>query len=243
MAENEISSLEVGDIVLCTVDRIIGTNVFVRVHLNNKEIEGSIVTSEIAPGRIRNLRDYVVPKKDIVCKVLRISGDRIELSLRRVTQQEQKEVKESYKTEKNYENILKSVLGESFKETVKKIKEKDRLYDFLQNSKENSKQLEKLIGKENSNRIVEILNAQKSKKAIIKRDITLISDNPEGIILIKKILGEIKGIEIRYISAGRYSLRKESEDLKKSDSEMTEIIKEIERKAKTEKIEFSISKK
>ena len=84
-----MANLEVGDIVLCTVDRIVGTVVFVKIKGYG---EGSIIMSEIAPGRIRNLRQYVVPKKQIVCKVLRISGDRIDLSLRRVTQKEKKEV-------------------------------------------------------------------------------------------------------------------------------------------------------
>jgi translation initiation factor 2 alpha subunit (eIF-2alpha) len=81
--------LETGDVVLCTVDRIVGTTVFVHIEGNG---EGSIILSEIAPGRIRNIRDYVVPKKKIICKVLRISGDRIELSLRRVTLKEQKDI-------------------------------------------------------------------------------------------------------------------------------------------------------
>ena len=64
-----MTDLEVGDIVLCTVDRIVGTIVFVKI---DGDGEGSIILSEIAPGRIRNLREYVVPKKKIVCKVLRI---------------------------------------------------------------------------------------------------------------------------------------------------------------------------
>jgi len=81
--------LEVGDIVMCTVDRIVGTIVFVKIDENG---EGSIILSEIAPGRIRNLREYVVPKKRIACKILRILGNRIDLSLRRVTQKEQKEI-------------------------------------------------------------------------------------------------------------------------------------------------------
>ena len=114
-------TFEVGDIVLCTVDRIVGTIVFVKIPLNGKEIEGSIVMSEIAPGRIRNLRDYVVPKKKIVCKVLRISGDRIDLSLRRVTLKEQKEIKEQYKQEKSYKSILKSVLEKKAEGIIKEI--------------------------------------------------------------------------------------------------------------------------
>jgi len=84
--------LEVGDVVLCTVERIEGTTVF--VNINETGQQGGIILSEIAPGRIRNLRDYVVPKKVIACKVLKISGNTIELSLRRVTLKEQKEAKE-----------------------------------------------------------------------------------------------------------------------------------------------------
>ena len=79
--------LEEGQIVQCTVDKILGTTIFVRIEDNG---EGTITTSEIAPGRIRNLRDYVVPGKKIVCKILKIQGDKIYLSLRRVKQNEKK---------------------------------------------------------------------------------------------------------------------------------------------------------
>src|SRR3989338_10833116 len=102
--------LEVGDNLLCTVDRIVGTVVFVKMHFGKEETEGSIVFSEVAPGRIRNIRDYVVPKKKIVCKVLRVSGNHIDLSLRRVTQKEQKELKEKNKQEKSFVSILNTVL-------------------------------------------------------------------------------------------------------------------------------------
>src|SRR3989344_2343925 len=99
---------EEGEIVICTVDRIVGTVVFVKIDGNG---EGGIILSEIAAGRIRNLRDYVVPQKRIVCKVLRVSGDRVDLSLRRVTQKERKEIVERDKQEKSYKSILKSILG------------------------------------------------------------------------------------------------------------------------------------
>src|SRR3989344_7448069 len=103
--------LDVGDVVLCTVDRIVGTVVFVKIDSIGKELEGGIILSEIAPGRIRNLRDYVVPKKKIVCKILRISGDRIDLSLRRVSLKEKKEILEKESQEQSYQSVFKSVLG------------------------------------------------------------------------------------------------------------------------------------
>ena len=68
--------------VLCTVTKIDGTTVFVK--LDSGE-DGTIVVSEIAPGRIRNLRDYVVPGKKIVCKILSIEHNNIHLSLRSVS--------------------------------------------------------------------------------------------------------------------------------------------------------------
>ena len=149
---------EEGDSVLCTVERIAGTTVFVRIEGHG---EGSIILSEIAPGRIRNIRAHVVPKKKIVCKILRISGNRIELSLRRVTPKERKEVLDEYKQEKSYISMLRSILGEKSKEVIEKISEKERMYDFFQEAKTNPKELEKIFGKEDSEKILKILESQK----------------------------------------------------------------------------------
>ena len=233
--------LEEGDIVLCTVDRIVGTNVFVKIENDG---EGCIVFSEVAPGRIRNIRDYVIPKKKIVCKILRISGDRIDLSFRRVTQKEQKEVKERDKQEKSYGKILKSVVGEEkAKNVVEEITKKEGLYSFMQEAKENPKELEKIMGKGDAKKLIDILKTQKSKKAILKREIFLTTTKPNGIELIKSFLKMIEGAEIRYISSGRYSLKKESEDIKKTDSELKTILIKIEKEAKKKGVEFGIIKK
>ena len=237
-------ALEEGDIVLCTVESIIGTNVFVKLKDNNKEVEGCIVMSEIAPGRIRNIRDYVVPKKQIVCKVLRISGDRIDLSLRRVTLKEQKEVKERYNQEKSYESILRSVLGEKAEKTMELISKNGKIYDFLNEAKENAKELEELTGKENAKKILDIISVQqKKKKVVIKREISLTSTDSLGIETIKKLLTGIKEAKISYISAGNYILKIESDDLKKADNELRDILVGLEKSAKKVGAEFSIIKK
>ncbi len=235
-----MTNLEVGDIVMCTVDRIVGTLVFVKIDNNE---EGGIILSEIAPGRIRNLREYVVPKKRIVCKVLRISGDRIDLSLRRVTQKEQKEIKEQYKQEKSYTSILKSVLKNNTDKIIKEISKQGKIYKFLQDAKQNSKELEKLVGKEDSKKILKIIDAQKQKKVIIKKEISLTTTESNGLELIKKIFKDITNTEIKYISAGRYVLQTESTDIKTADKNLKEILKNIEKKAKEKNISFSIKEK
>jgi len=235
-----MEKLEVGDIVLCTVDRIVGTVVFVKTEGGR---EGSIITSEIAPGRIRNLRDYVVPKKKIVCKVLRISGDRIDFSLRRVTPKEQKELKETYKEEKSSESVLRGILGEKADSVIKDIQKNNTIYEFLQESKENPAKLENLVGKEDSIKILNILKKQKQKKTVLKKQIILTTTKPNGLALIKDTLSGIKEVEITYISAGKYSFTAEANDLKSADNKLKEIFAGIEKKAKEEGMEFAVREK
>lgn len=229
--------LEQDDIVLCTVDRIVGTTVFVKI--NSTGQEGSIVFSEVAPGRIRNIRNHVVPKKTIVCKILKISNGHIQLSLRRVKEKEKKEAIEQHKLEKSYRAILKSILKEKTPETIEKIKEESTLYEFLEEAKENPKKLEKLVGKEKSEKIIEILKTQKKKTITINKKINLSSSDPQGIEKIKEILQEKDGEKIRYLAAGKYSLSLEGNDAKKTDLTLKKRIEEIEKKAKEEEINFS----
>ena len=232
--------LEVGDVVLCTVETVERTIIFVKIEGHG---QGSIIISEIAPGRIRNIREYVVPKKKIVCKVLRITGDRIDLSLRRVTQKEKKEVMDADTQERGYMSILKSVLGDKAKEIIEKIKETETLFDFVAEIKEDPKKLEKLVGKEDSEKVLEIINKQKKKKAQVKREFILKSSQPNGVSLIKEILGGITEAKVRYISAGKYEIGTESTDLKKADNKLKEIAEEIAKKAKKNSMEFSIKDK
>ncbi len=233
-----MEKLEVGDIVACTVDKIVGTVVSVKIEGNG---DGNIVMSEIAPGRIRNIRDYVVPKKKIVCKILRISPQgNVDLSLRRVTQKEKKEVLEQGSLEKSYISILKSILGDKTDEIINKIYEKDRAFSFLEEAKTNASELEKIAGKENAKKILDILNTQKKKKTTVKEEIHLTTSKSDGIKLIKKILENLKGITIKYISAGRYSLEIESEDAKIADKKLRETINSVEKESKKAGVEFSV---
>lgn len=232
--------LEEGDIVLCTVERIEGTNVFVTIEGDG---EGIITTSEIAAGRIRNLRDYVVPKKKIVCKVLRVSDNRVELSLRRVTLKEQKEVLERFKEEKSYLSVIKSILGEKAEEVIKEISKKEKISDFLDESRSNPEKLEKLAGKENAKKILEIVGVQKEKIYSVKKEIVLKSLKPNGTELIKEILKGIKNADVRYLSGGHYSMKMESPDIKNADNTLRKIILEIEKSAKKQGMEFGLIEK
>lgn len=227
--------------ILCTVDRIAGTVVFVKIE--GEEREGSIILSEIAPGRIRNLREYVIPKKKIVCKVLKTSGGTISLSLRRVTLKEKKEVMDENNQERSYISILKSVLKEKATSIIDKITKEGKLFDFFEETRKNPKKLEDLIGKEDAKKILNIVLEQKKKITIIKRTISLKTQEPNGVYLLKNVLEAPGEIEVKYLSAGKYSLKIETEDGKKGDQKLKIFLDGVEKKAKETGVQFELKEK
>jgi translation initiation factor 2 subunit 1 len=235
--------LEEGQIVLCTVNKILGTTVFVKIEGNG---EGTLTTSEISPGRIRNLRDYVVPGKKIVCKILRMQGDKIYLSLRRVKQTEKKELLDKISKERSYKAILKTVLGKDIaKETIEKITQDHSITDFFEEIKENPKTLDKYTSKTDSEKILKILESKKDKPKEIKQIIKLSSSAPNGIITTKKILKDScknTKCNINYLAAGKYRLSITGPDFKEIKTEINSAIDSIEKQARKKDCEFSVEK-
>ena len=101
-----MTNIKEDDILMCTVTKIEGTTVFIKTESGET---GTIVFSEIAAGRIRNIRQHVTPNKKIVCKVLRVSKGNLELSLRRVTATEREQILDEYKKEKSLLGMLKAI--------------------------------------------------------------------------------------------------------------------------------------
>jgi len=231
--------LEENQNILCTVRDIQGTTVFVDIE---NEGEGTIVTSEIAPGRIRNLRDYVVPGKKIVCKVLQVETNNARLSLRRVSEKERREVMEKFQLEKNALSILRTIVKNS-EEVINKIKEKENsLYDFLQKCKDSPEKLEKYFEKTEVDKICKILQERKEKSVEVKKEFLLSSSNSQGISVIKKILNPFKE-NITYLAAGRYLIKFQAQDYKKANHKVQEILFKIESEAKKEKASFEVKEK
>jgi translation initiation factor 2 alpha subunit (eIF-2alpha) len=233
---------EEGQLVLCTVERIMGTTVFVRIGSNG---EGTITTSEIAPGRIRNLRDYVVPNKKIVCKILSIRDSKIQLSLRRVKPAEKKELLEKIAKETSYKAILETVLGEKFAETIEKITQEFSITEFFEKSKQNPAVLQDFIDKENAEKIIKILESKKEKQKEIKQIFKLSNKSSKGIVAVKNLLLDSckdSKCRITYLAAGKYLLTIKGENFKFMKSEINKILENLENQAKKQNCEFLIEK-
>ncbi len=226
-----------GDIIICTVKDVVKTTVFVETETG---IKGSIVFSEVAPGRIRNIREYVVPNKIIVCKVLDSRDDHLFLSLRRVKEKERKELIEQYKKEKSYHSIFKKIIGEESEKIISNIKSEHNLIEFLESARKNPKLLEKYFDKSQISKIEKVISEKKEKDKEIKQEFTLKSKEPNGIKVLKEILSIYDNII--YLGSSKYVIKITSNDLKKAGSQMNSILETIEKQAKKEKCDFLIKK-
>ncbi len=233
---------EESELVLCTVKEVLYHSVFASLD-EYKSLDGMIHISEVAPGRIRNIRDFVKEGKTIVCKVLRVNKEKrhIDLSLRRVSSSMRKKKSNEYKQERRAEKILEitakkvktnletmyKIIGYSLLEEFGSLHNalmsilKDK--DNIKKLKINEKYLKALIEviKEN----IKILEVTKSATLILR------SSSPEGIDVIKSSLKEILNlakqkkynIKLSYISAPRYKIDVKAEDYKIAENRLKEL--------------------
>ncbi|MEM4641449.1 MAG: S1 RNA-binding domain-containing protein [Candidatus Pacearchaeota archaeon] len=234
------------EVVLGTVDRIIGTSVFVK--LKDYSLEGVIIFSEVAPGRIRNIRDYVMPGQKIAVKVLRVDKAKkhVDLSLRRVSAQEKKQAFELEKREKELSIVLELVVKDKTKreKTIKSIKEFG-IVNFLNEVLKRETNALKLLVQFGLNEqeaqefVRKIKEKTKAKKVSVKVKISLRCYEMDGVDRIKKVL-DLKEGKINYVGAPYYVLSVEDSDYKAANKRIEALLQEIEKRAKQQSCEIEI---
>lgn len=219
------------EIVLCTVTKVQRHGVFARLD-EYENASGLIHISEIAPGRIRNIREFVSEGKVVVCKVLR-SDDRkghIDLSLRRVNETVRRnkleQVKQRGKAEKIIEGVAeltKSTPAELYDEVLEKLEGYDSLYDAFLDVAEGSLDLSK-IGLEKTlgdtlHKLV--LERVKPPTVTVEGILKLRSFHPDGVDDVRRILVEIDALDdtsISYSGGGKYRFEIVAPDYKSAEA-------------------------
>jgi len=220
---------EESEIVLCVVTSVQSHSVFVKI--DEYGLSGMIHISEVSPGRIRNMRDFVKEGKTIVCKVLRVNKERgqVDLSLRRVTEMQRKnkvnEVKQEQKAEKIIEHVatkLKLDMPTLYNELSSKITAKyDSIFDCFSSIVESQASLEGLgvkpdIAKELTEAVIQRI---KPAEVEIRGILQLTTYSPEGINIIKAALQKaiMPGVTVSYAGAGRYNIFVKAADYKAAE--------------------------
>ena len=226
---------EESDLVLCTVTSVQFHSVFVDIDEYGKG--GMIHISEISPGRIRNIRDFVKEGKKIVCKVLRINIEKgyIDLSLRRVNESEKRRKIDEIKKEQNAEKIIEisaGKIGLKTEELYKEISDKialnyASLHEFFEDASKDEKVLESLgIDKKHLKIIDETIRQRiKPIEVEIKGKLKITTFAPNGIEIIKESLKKAeeagKGkISINYLGSGLYRFMIKASDYKEAEKLM-----------------------
>src|SRR3989338_1495451 len=212
---------EEDELVMCTVTKVQFHSVF--ANLDEYEKSGMIHISEVSPGRIRNIRDFVKEGKKVVCKVLRVNEEKghIDLSLRRVTETQKRnkvdETKQEQKAEKILEFVAKDLnidikkLFEDLSENV--FKKYASLYDFFQHVVTDSNAIKDAgIDVKIAKKLEEAVKLRIKETGVkIEGKLKLTSFAPNGVDFIKEALKRAEeigkeNISIKYLGAGSYSV-------------------------------------
>jgi len=218
---------EEGELVLCTVTAVQANSVFVRIDEYGGR-SGMIHISEIAPGRIRNIRDFVREDKKIVCVVLRIHEEKghIDLSLRRVNEGQKKRKVEQIKQLQKAEKIVEFVAGNNKTETKKLY------FDIMDAVKKDYSDLVSLFSDvvnegltldtykiKFADQLEEVVKQRiKPPEVEIEGEFNILSYDENGVEIIRNAFKDIpETIKTHYIGAGRYYIHIKARDYKAAE--------------------------
>ncbi|PIN86167.1 translation initiation factor IF-2 subunit alpha [Candidatus Woesearchaeota archaeon CG10_big_fil_rev_8_21_14_0_10_44_13] len=218
---------EDSEIVLCTVTKIQHGSVFVTLDEYGHKT-GIINISEISPGRIRNIRDFVNEGKKSICKVMRIDQQRghIDLSLRRVTESQRRAKNDWIKQEQKAEKIVE-LIAKDLKVQMKEIYDKiintsgyPNLFSCFEDVSMDKYSLEKILDKKAAENLTEMIKLKiRPPEFSVEGLINLVTYSPEGVDLIKEALKKAQGedIVLQYIGGGRYTIKATADNYKKAE--------------------------
>ncbi|MFT4310658.1 MAG: S1 RNA-binding domain-containing protein [Candidatus Woesearchaeota archaeon] len=234
-----------GEKVIVVVTKIQYHSVFVKL-VEYKDKSGLLHISEIAPGRIRSINEYVKEGKTTVCKVLRVDEQKghIDLSLRRVSEAQRIERLSLMKQELKAEKIIEATAQE-LKSDVKKFYEKlakvilkkyDYIYDFFFEVALNQSPMDEAKLPVKEAKVLETLIRARIKQPLVELGgkLKMISYLGNGAQVVRDILDEADALDehvtIRYLGAGTYKVRIVTKEYKDAEHILQQVLTCIQKR-------------
>ncbi|MFT4311764.1 MAG: S1 RNA-binding domain-containing protein [Candidatus Woesearchaeota archaeon] len=232
-----------GEIVLCTVTKIMSHSVF--VVLNQYGNRSAILhISEVSPGRIRNLRDYVKEGKQIICKVLSYNERRghIDVSLRRVGESLRMQFSNHIKQEQSVEKLLELFCKEQkldMKAVITQMheaiaKDYEFIYQACREYVQGIYDLKKSgLSPAKHKLFLELVKSRiKPPKVEIVAKLKLISFAGDGLFKVREAVtqamnSDTKNLHVTYGGGGNYVFRIVTEDFKHAQKILQQAIQPI----------------
>ncbi|HLC69208.1 MAG TPA: S1 RNA-binding domain-containing protein [Candidatus Bilamarchaeaceae archaeon] len=228
---------EEDELVLIQIKKILPYGAFcILPEYNNAE--AFLHISEVAPRWIKNIHEFISEGQRHVAKVYRIDKEKnqIDLSLKRVSEEEKKNKLLVSKQEKRAEKLLELALAQSKgkvkpEDVRKKLEEHfGTVYDAFQQSSENDKILDEVtLPAAIKERIVEVAQKNIKRPMVgVSRILSITCYQPDGIEIIKKLLStEDKKLKIRYLGAPRYQLLLTAKSYKEGERQLSHVVEDI----------------
>jgi len=228
---------EEGEIVFCTVTKI--QYHAITVQLDEYDKPGLIPISEVSPGRIRNIREFVEEGKKVVCKVIKLDVQRgqIDVSLRRINESQKRAKADAIKQEQKAEKILASLAEklkrpaeEIYREVAPKIlKEYPYVYAAFDELVEKNAGLDRFGIEPSLVKELESLvrDKIKPKQVAIIEKVTVKTYAEQGLEMIKAVFAKAKEVDpdvsVSYLGGGSYRMMVTEKDYKKAEAVLSQI--------------------
>jgi len=225
-----------GDLVICKIEKIDAHSAIAKIIDTN--IYGIIHASEVASGWVRKVSDHLKEGQLVVCKILSANKTLFNLSIKRVSENEKREMMKKYEMDKRADKIINLVAKKTKAENVEEIKKRiierfGSLSSFIDAVKEGNDEVEKIIEKKWINLIKKILEKiEKRKEYVFKAKIKLRSYEPNGIEIIKSVFEDNFGLDIKYIGGSQFLLKFKSENPKIGEKEFKNRVDKLIEKSK-----------
>lgn len=250
---------EPGDLVVCTVKRILPHAAFVVLD-EYRNLEAMLHVSEVSSRWVRNIKEFISEGKKIVCKVMEARHEEhIDVSLKRVTNAETKAKLDELKSEERMEKLIEAIakkLKEEPQKSLQKIgssiiSEFGSLLDFSMAIKKegpgviNNLKIDSNWKKELYTHIEEQI---KSQFVVIHRNIELESFEEDGLLRLKNIFNKMLEtaknakmvIEIKTVSPPKYRVSLTAKNYKEGELFMEKMIESIQDFSEEQKVKFKV---
>ncbi|ADT83353.1 translation initiation factor IF-2 subunit alpha [Thermococcus barophilus] len=238
---------EEGEFVIATVKSIHPYGAFLTLDEYPGK-EGFMHISEVASTWVKNIRDYLKEGQKVVAKVIRVDPRKghIDLSLKRVTQQQRKAKIQEFKRAQKAENLLKMAaekIGKDFETAWREVwvpleEEYGEVYAAFEDAAQNGIEvLKDLVPEEWLPVLEEIIKSYVEIPTVtIDAEFEITVPKPNGIEIIKEALirardraNKEKDIEVKftYQGAPRYRIDITAPDYYKAEEVLEDIAEEI----------------
>lgn len=249
-----------GEVVLATIVEITPYGAYVALD-EYKNVRGFLHISEIASGWVKHIDRFIQEKQKTILKVIRINKMRkeVDLSLRRLTEEERRDKLMLLKKEEKSKSVIKKVALDlklsdsqvaSFEEKI--LEEYPSLYTMIDSLLEKGiSVLTKLsLPEDFAQKVYEVAKEKLAPPPVVVNEIIqLSSSTSNGLDIIKHILGSMTKIEredvkasIKYISAPNYRLSITAPNYKIAEQCLRQANEIIQKEAKHYKCAVSLKR-